>query len=129
MRATTTELAQSGDADLGAIGVRLAAGILAYERVVDYVVAKSRADARAVHAGAVPHLKLAGIVHGGWQLARAALAAGRRLDEGDQDTEFLRAKLATARYFADHMLTQADGLQESVVDGHVGVLALAVDQF
>jgi butyryl-CoA dehydrogenase len=130
VRATAATLSQAGaDRDLAAIGRRLAAAADACEQVVDYVVAQSRAEPRAVHAGAVGYLRLAGITLGGWLLAREALAARRRLDDGDADGDFLQAKIATARYFADHLLTQADGLRESVVDGAHGVLALRAEQF
>ena len=124
MNATAGELATSDNADLVAIGRRLSAAAGSYGRVVDYVVGESRADIRAVMAGAVPYLKLAGIVHGGWQLGRAALAAERALAAGSDEQAFLRGKIATARFFADHALTQADGLADSIVDGAAGVLAL-----
>ncbi len=129
VRATVSALAEGADRDLAAIGRRLAAAADACEQVVDYVVAQSRAEPRAVHAGAVGYLRLAGITLGGWLLAREALAARRRLDDGDADSDFLQTKIATARYFADHLLTQADGLRESVVDGAHGVLALSAEQF
>ena len=129
MRATSEELAGSADADLAAIGRRLAAAAAAYERVVAHVVEQYRADTRAVHAGSVPYLKLAGIAHGGWQLGRSGLAALSRLQAGDDDVDFLRAKVATARFFADHMLSQVEGLEASIVEGHAGVLALSADQF
>jgi butyryl-CoA dehydrogenase len=124
MRATAGELDASGHADLVAIGRRLSAAVDAYLATVEFVVAQSRSDARAVYAGSVPYLKLAGIVHGGWQLARAALAAARSLQAGGDDAAFMQAKIGTARFFADHLLTQAAGLSASIVDGHAGVLAL-----
>jgi butyryl-CoA dehydrogenase len=127
MRATAAELAR-GDADLVAIGRRLMAAVDAYEAVVDYVVEHYRSDIREVFAGSVPYLKLAGIVHGGWQMARAALAATRRLNAG-QDPGFHRAKIGTARFFADHMLVCVPALAESVTNGSRGTLALADMQF
>ena len=42
---------------------------------------------------------------------------------------FLRAKIATARHFADHCLTHAPGLRDTVVAGAAGVLAFADEQF
>jgi hypothetical protein len=39
---------------------------------------------RAASAGAVPFLKLLGIVAGGWQMARAALIAQAKIDAGDK---------------------------------------------
>jgi butyryl-CoA dehydrogenase len=127
MRATAAELA-GGDADLVAIGRRLAAAVDAYEAAVDYVVEHYRSDIREVYAGSVPYLKLAGIVHGGWQMARAALAATKGLAAGN-DPEFHRAKIGTARFFADHMLVSVPALAESVTSGSRGTLALAEAQF
>ena len=129
MRQTAAELAGHGEADLAAIGRRLAAGADAYADVVDYVVGQMKADIRGVFAGSVPYLKLAGIVHGGWQLARAAAASARALGTGSDDRPFHAAKIATARYFADHVLTAAGGLRDSIVEGATGVLALPADQF
>jgi len=129
MRGTVKELAQSEAADLKAMGTQLERAVAAYERAVDFVVTEQKRDIRAVYAGSVPYLTLAGIVHGGWQMARAAQAAQRGLQSGRQDAGFLRAKVATARYFADHMLTRADGLRSSIVEGYAGVLALEVDAF
>jgi hypothetical protein len=68
-----------------------------------------------------------GIVAGGWQMARAALAAERTMSSGDRD--FLRAKIATARFYAEHVLVQAPGLRDTVVNGAPSVMALSEDQF
>ena len=62
-------------------------------------------------------------------MARAALIAQQKLDAGDGDAAFYKAKIATARFFADHILSQASGLRTAIVDGSAGVLALAEDQF
>ncbi len=102
----------------------LADGVKAVEECVDFIVAAK--DPRVQFAGAVPFLKLMGIVAGGWQMARAALAADT-MQGGDQ--EFLKAKKATARFYADHVLVQAPGLRNTVVNGAAGVLALPEDQF
>ena len=75
------------------------------------------------------YLKLAGIVLGGWQMARAAVIAQQKLDAGEGDASFYRAKIGTARFFADHILSQAGGLRTAIIDGSAGVLALSEDQF
>jgi len=129
VRATEAQLGDAQDADLAAIRTQLAAGSTALEAVVDYVVANTKSDPRAVFAGSVLYLKLAGIVLGGWQMARAALAARCKLEAGEGDASFLRAKVATARFFADHILSGADGLRHAIVDGSAGVLGLDVEQF
>jgi len=129
MKAAAAALAKSGDEDLKAIGARLETGVTALAEAVDWIVANSGSDPKAVHAGAVPFLELMGIVSGGWQMGRAALAAHAKLAKGEGDAAFLRAKITTARFFADHYLSHASGLKGTVVDGARGVLALAAEQF
>jgi butyryl-CoA dehydrogenase len=127
MRATAAELADAGG-DCAAIGGRLAGAADAYAEVVDYVVAQFGRDIRAVYAGSVPYLMLAGTAHGGWQLARAALVARRMIAAG-RDLAFAEAKVATARYFADHHLTRVRALADGIVAGSAGTLAMPESQF
>ena len=129
MGAIQEQLLLAADPELAAVAARLSAGIVALRRCVAYVVEHYRSDAKSVAAGAVPLLELFGIVAGGWQLARAALAARKGLLQGSGDPGFLRAKLLTARFYADHVLAQAPGLAETVVNGAAAVLAYTDDQF
>jgi butyryl-CoA dehydrogenase len=96
---------------------------------VDFIVANMKSDIKAVFAASVPYLKLAGIVLGGWQMARAAAIARTRLNEGSADQAFYQAKLGTARFYADHILAQAPGLSVTIVCGAVGVMALDDEMF
>jgi hypothetical protein len=116
-------------AELLAIQWRLADGAQALEQVVEYVLDNIKSDIKGVFAGSVLYLKLAGIVLGGWQMARAALVASDKLKAGEGDVQFYRAKIATAQFYADHILTQAASLQVAIVEGSAGVLALDVEQF
>jgi hypothetical protein len=129
IRTTAAELESAGGADLAAIRGALQDAAQAAEQCVDWIVATHGADVRAVYAGAVPFLKLMGITCGGWQMARAALAAQRQLAKGEGDAAFLRGKIATARFFAEHFLSQAPGLARTVTTGGAAVMALAEEQF
>ncbi|MGC1442359.1 MAG: acyl-CoA dehydrogenase, partial [Burkholderiaceae bacterium] len=129
IRATESELAGFESGDLAVIGDHLAAASVALEDVVEFVVESFKSDIRGVFAGSVPYLRMAGIVLSGWQLARAALAAHQLIGQPGQDDSFLKAKIITARFFADHMLVQAAALRSSIVVGSRGALALAEDQF
>jgi len=123
------DLAKSANADVAALRAQLATGAKAIADCVGYVLATAGKDPRAAFAGAVPFLKLMGIVAGGWQMARAAQIAEKRLAEGKGDAEFYKAKLATARFFADQVMVQASGLRDTVVHGATAVMALSEDQF
>jgi alkylation response protein AidB-like acyl-CoA dehydrogenase len=125
LKSFDAELARSGNADIQSLRAQLAAGAQAFGDCVQFIV--SEKNPLAAFAGAVPFLKLAGIVAGGWQMARAALVADEKMNEGDAN--FLKAKIATARFYGDHVLVQAPGLRDTVVKGGAGVMALGEDQF
>jgi len=81
-----------------------------------------------VFAGSVPYLMLAGNLMAGWQLARALLVAQDELKAG-VDVGFMKAKIITARFYADHLLSKAPGIRDSIVDGADSVTAMALDAF
>jgi len=129
VRATAGELLAAGPAELKVIGQRLQDGAQALEEVVDYVVANIKSDIKGVFAGSVLYLKLAGIVLGGWQMGRAALVAAARIKDNAGDADFYQAKIATARFFADHQLTQVGAQRAAIIEGSAGVMALSESQF
>jgi len=129
VRTTEAQLAGVDGADFKAILAQLSSGSKDLEAVVDFVVANVKSDIKGVFAGSVLYLKLAGLVLGGWQMARAALVAQQKLDANEGDASFYKAKIATARFFADHILSQASSLRIAIIDGSAGVLALSEDQF
>jgi hypothetical protein len=107
----------------------LADGVTALSEASSWMLETYPYNARAALAGAVPYLNLWGVVAGGWQMARAALIAKQRLDEGADDFDFYRAKLATARFFAEHILPQAQAYKAAIIGGSDSVLALEERQF
>jgi alkylation response protein AidB-like acyl-CoA dehydrogenase len=128
-RVRETVAALPEDGDLGAIRSRLAEGADALETAVAWFIAHGQGDPRAVYAGSVPFLMLGGTVLAGWQLARAALRAAELLARGSADAAFLQAKIGTARFYADHLLTRASGYRAAIVDGAAGTLALEESMF
>lgn len=129
VRKTESDLASHASGDLAAIHKQLTAGSAALEDVVKYIAENIKLDIKGVFAGSVLYLKLAGIVLGGWQMARAALIAEQKLDANEGDAKFYQAKIATARFFADHILSQASSYRIAIIEGSAGVLALTEDQF
>ncbi|MGE5171439.1 MAG: acyl-CoA dehydrogenase [Rudaea sp.] len=122
-------LASHTDPALNAIGLRLAAATAALQNAIGWMLANYSAQPRAALAGSVPYLMLWGTVAGGWQMARAASLAAERLASGEGDSSFLRAKIATAHYYAESLLPLADAYAQAVVTGGPSVLALEADQF
>ena len=128
MRALDADLAQAEGEHFAAIHRRFGEGLEALATAGQWIVDTYGPDVRAASAGAVPFLMLLGIVTGGWQMARAALIAQAKIDAGDNDP-FYQDKIVTARFFADNILIQAQGLADSITDGAASVMALAEDRF
>ena len=61
-------------------------------------------------------------------LSRSLLVAQEQLAQG-VDTAFMQAKIITARFYADHLLTKAPGMRDSIVEGADSVNALALEAF
>jgi len=123
---TEADLARAGDEGARAVHKRLVAARKAFLEVVDFLVGQSSPN--AVYAGSVPYLMLAGNLVAGWQMARAYLAAQGQVGQGEDDA-FMQAKMATARFYADHILAKAPGQRDSIVEGADSVTAMALDAF
>ncbi|APW46340.1 acyl-CoA dehydrogenase [Rhodoferax antarcticus] len=130
LQVETTEAALTALAtpDALAVAKRLAAARLAFVDVVNFMAANAKSNPNDAYAGSVPYLMLAGNFMAGWQMGRALLVAHEALQRGE-DTAFMQAKITTARFYADHILTKVPGLRDSIVDGAGSVTALALDAF
>ncbi len=124
MQQTAAGLGKASGEDFAAIQAGFARAVQVFADAALHIGAGVQKDMKGVFAGAVPFLRLAGIVCGGWQMARAALAAQDMLAAGRGDAGFCKAKIATARFFAEHLLSQAPGLAATVIKGGSSALAI-----
>ncbi len=132
LRALIAEMAADTDAlpsdgDLGAIRPFLLQGIEALETASEWLTGHNSGDFDDSAAGATPYLRMFGIVTGGWLLAKQAVAAHEQL--ATRDDPFLRAKIATARFFAEQILPQGTALLGPVTRGKAMMFALDEGQF
>jgi 3-(methylsulfanyl)propanoyl-CoA dehydrogenase len=128
MRAVERQLGGSDNTDLPAIRERLAGAIDALEQATRWVLGTIRRDPNAALAASVSYMMLTGYVCGGWQMARAALAARARLASGE-DEDFCRAKIATARFYAEQILPKASASLSVVESGASTAFTLDDEQF
>jgi len=124
MQATVKELDASSNEDSKAIGKELGKAVGALGETSMWLGGNAMKNLKVTFAGAVPYLMLWGYVAGGWQLARAALVAEKKLAD-----DFYKAKLATARYYADHVLNHALAYKHEITSGGPSTMALTEDQF
>jgi alkylation response protein AidB-like acyl-CoA dehydrogenase len=78
---------------------------------------QNRAGSDAALAGAVSFARLFGDVLGGALLAKQAQTAQARIAAGSSDSEWLRGKVLLARFYADQVLSGAEGLAQAALAG------------
>ncbi|MEZ5566356.1 MAG: acyl-CoA dehydrogenase [Gammaproteobacteria bacterium] len=118
-------------AELGVISERLQKGLQAIEKAGKWL-AENHASHPATPGSAAYHLlMLMGTVTGGWQLARGALIAHRRLatDLNAPERSFLEAKIITARFYAEQFMPLATAHLCALQAGPEALLAITDDQF
>ncbi|AVM73981.1 acyl-CoA dehydrogenase [Magnetospirillum gryphiswaldense] len=121
IRVLLADVAATADAAAAAglaIGAKLKAAINTAIACTDWLVGAAKEDPRLPAGAAVPFLELMGIVVGAQMMAKAAVVA-----QGATDG-FLAAKLVTADFYADHVLSKVDGLGQSIQAGSKAIMAL-----
>ncbi len=125
IKATESELGKSGSLAARAMLKHMSEARIAYEQVVDYVVNNTKSNIKEVFAGSVPYLMMSGYVMAGWAMARGLLAAER----GTGDAAFDASKIATAHFYATHLLPRARALADGILEGGAVTNALAAEAF
>ena len=120
---TEAELA-AGDDSLQAIGESLTQARNAFTSALDWMLENSRRDPDATFAGSVPFLLLSGTLAAGWKLGKGALSAQKARETG-QDTPFMTQKIATALFFAQHILPECAAEHTRILHGSRSLLDAA----
>ncbi|HKE36776.1 MAG TPA: acyl-CoA dehydrogenase C-terminal domain-containing protein, partial [Candidatus Baltobacteraceae bacterium] len=113
--------------DVKSIGEALLKSLAALTEVSQWMGMTGMGDMRKALACSVPYLKLWGVIAGGWQMARAALIAASKLS--DAEAEFYKAKLATAKFYTTHVLSQGAHYKKQIMDGSDDVMTVTDEQF
>jgi 3-(methylthio)propanoyl-CoA dehydrogenase len=122
---TESALAKRSSASSKAMHKHLAAARKAFVEVVDFVAGQTKSSPNAVFAGSVPYLMLAGNLMAGWQMARALIVA----EDSKEDAAFMAAKVATSRFYAEHILSKVPGVRDSIIEGHAAINDMALEAF
>ncbi len=118
----------AGEACAGIKGA-LSEGRAALARATDWLLETHPNDVHAAGSAAVNLLMLMGTVVGGWQMARAALAAHAKLESNEGDAKFYQSKLITARFYAEHVLPRSGSYLAAVLAGSESIMALDDEYF
>jgi acyl-CoA dehydrogenase len=116
-----------GDDELKTIADAFGKSLAALAETSQWIGMNAMGDLRKAFACSVPYLKLWGITAAGWQMARAAqIAKGKT---GGPDGEFYKTKIATAKFYATHVLTQGAWLKRQIIDGAGDVMTVTEAQY
>ena len=118
-----TVTATETDSRLADLGTALRGALNGLQASTEHLLNTNEHDPRGTLAAATPFMHQAGIVLGGWLMLRAALTAQARIDDGSSDP-FYPAKLATARFYAVHVLPRAEACRPGVTDGDAALNGL-----
>ncbi len=129
MRKDVWGLTQNAHAGVTALHAALSRAVEALAQATKWVVDQFPADPNAVAAVSVPYLKLWGIVAGGWLMGRAAELCAGKLAADATDADFCETKIATARFYVEHVLPQAPALAEEIIGGAASVLEFGEARF
>ncbi len=129
MRRLEGRLAQAGSAEFTALRDNLKDAIDGLDAATRWLVDTYPKNPQAAAGVSVPYLRLFGTVAGGWLMAQVVLIAQEKLMQPAADQAFYKGKLATARFYAEHVLPQAQSLAREVTRGADSVLALEPADF
>jgi 3-(methylthio)propanoyl-CoA dehydrogenase len=110
------------------IGEALGKALTALNEASQSIGMSAMGDLHKAFACSVPYLRLWGVVAGGWQMARAAEIAAAKIASNDADAEFYKAKLATAKFYSTHVLSQAAWHKRQIIDGSADVMGVSEGQ-
>ena len=117
-------LGATNDTDMVSIRSGLTAALAAFEEATAWMLEHYDTDPRGAAAGAVPYLKLTGTITGAWQMSRSARIAKQLLGAGEENEAFLRGKIVTSRFYAEHVLPETAAWRDEITVGAASVLAL-----
>jgi alkylation response protein AidB-like acyl-CoA dehydrogenase len=112
LRSLVKAVQTRNDPTFGATGARLSEAVESLDRATQWLRTQVDNQPEAALAGATPYLRLFGIAAGGCMLAREALAAIRFADGA-----VASPRVAIARFFAENIATQANGLERAIIEG------------
>jgi 3-(methylsulfanyl)propanoyl-CoA dehydrogenase len=122
------ELEASDNAEVKALAGPLADATKALGDTAQFIGMTAMGDLHKAFANSVPFMNFFGVVAGGWQLFRGAKVAAEKLAAGDSDP-FYTAKIQTATFYANNVLTQYAWLQKQIVEGSGDVMAGTDEMF
>lgn len=106
----------------------LGRSLVSLKETTQWFLAQASDDPYLAGSIGVNYMMQAGNVIAGWLMARSAVSAQKHIEAGASES-FYRNKIATALFFAEHILPRSEALKITVQAGSGSVMGLDVDDF
>jgi len=99
------------------------------KQAIQFVFEQARSDANFVGAVAFDLLLLISNSVAAALLAKSAVVAQQQLNGGSDKAQFNKTKLATVRFYIEHVLPRTEAYYRALKNGHTSTMAIDVDAF
>ena len=99
------------------------------EQAIQFVFEQARSDAHFVGAVAFDLLLLVSNSVAAALMAKSAIVAQQQLNGGSDKARFNKTKLATVRFYIEHVLPRTEAYYRALKNGHASTMAIDVDAF
>jgi acyl-CoA dehydrogenase len=117
------------ESEFEAIRGSLGAGIDQLEEAVNWLISNSSNDYNVPGAASVNLLMLAGVVVGGWQMARAGLVVSPDSALAVSDPKFCAAKRISMAFYAEHILPRSYAYLRAATAGTSVIMTMPENSF
>ena len=112
-----SKISSNQDPQFKKMKIKFEVALKALEDATKWILTSQKENPCEVAAGAVPYLRLLGLVCGGWLLIRGASLAAKKSNINKIDYSFFKKKLISAQFFCDHFIIQVKSLARTVTNG------------
>ncbi|PSJ39818.1 acyl-CoA dehydrogenase C-terminal domain-containing protein [Allosphingosinicella deserti] len=121
--------ARSGDGDAAALATALEKAVGDLQTATMWLMQNGISNPLNAGAAAYPYMTLTGHVCLGLMWLRMARASAAAIAAGSEDGDFHRAKLITARFFAERVLPETGSLRRKLEAGAGTLMELPIEAF
>ena len=100
-----------------------------WHQITEDIMQRAAKDPNELGAASVDYLMYSGYVVVGYFWLKMAVVAQEKLDQGTSDPEFYKAKLHTAKFYFDRLLTRTHSLVSAIESGADNLMDMQEEQF
>ncbi|MFT6778405.1 MAG: alkylation response protein AidB-like acyl-CoA dehydrogenase [Paraglaciecola sp.] len=100
-----------------------------WHQITEDIMQRAAKDPAELGAASVDYLMYSGYIVVGYFWLQMAVVAQQKIDDGTDDPEFYKAKLHTAKFYFDRLLTRTRSLVSAIESGADNLMDMEEEQF